>query len=300
MGYFNNRIRNAVKKTTKLFYFSDDQLMDLSKNDWDNLILLDGCRFDAFEKNCTNINGKLQARISLGSSTPEFIRRNFKNKNYLDTVYITANPQYLKWDAQDSFYHSVDVWDEAWSSKHETVLPESVTEYAKNAADEYPNKKLIIHYMQPHYPFIGELGKKIDKQDSFGKKWRSKENKNNSSQQTVWEMLKKNQLSYKETWEAYVENLQIALPHVSHLSKYLNGKTVITSDHGNLFGKKVFPLRKKLYGHPSYIYDDGLRKVPWFEIPYDERKKTTQSNSVYKESIKDDIVTDRLESLGYK
>ncbi|WP_049909168.1 hypothetical protein [Haloarcula japonica] len=65
------------------------------KEDWDNLIILDACRYDYF-KRCTDFSGHLEYRHSLGSATRQFVRENFKNKTLHDTVYIGANTWFLK------------------------------------------------------------------------------------------------------------------------------------------------------------------------------------------------------------
>ncbi|EMA54330.1 hypothetical protein [Halococcus thailandensis] len=53
-----------------------------------------------------------------------------------------------------TLYYTINIWrEEGWNEEHGTMLPETVTKYAQRAASEQPNK-LIIHYIQPHYPFI--------------------------------------------------------------------------------------------------------------------------------------------------
>ena len=60
--------------------------------DWDVLIILDACRHDYFAEAYGDFfRGKLEQRISLGSSTPEWRIKTFK-KTYNDIVYISANP----------------------------------------------------------------------------------------------------------------------------------------------------------------------------------------------------------------
>lgn len=61
--------------------------------DWDNLVLLDACRYDQFER-LNTISGVLENRISQGSSTFEFLTENIAGKKSHDTVYVTSNPIY--------------------------------------------------------------------------------------------------------------------------------------------------------------------------------------------------------------
>lgn len=57
--------------------------------------------------------------------------------------------------------------------------------------------------------------------------------------------------------KAYEKNLEQVLEHVEELSNILEGKTVVTADHGDLLGENG------LYGHPGNSNLKVLRKVPW-------------------------------------
>lgn len=61
--------------------------------DWDTLVILDACRYDMFEE-INETEGELEHRYSRGSCTPDFIRENFPEGEFHDTVYVTANPMY--------------------------------------------------------------------------------------------------------------------------------------------------------------------------------------------------------------
>ncbi len=58
------------KKNNSFYIFSEP---------WDNLIILDACRYDVFEEvfKKRNMKGKLEYRISRGSWTVEFLLENF-------------------------------------------------------------------------------------------------------------------------------------------------------------------------------------------------------------------------------
>jgi hypothetical protein len=59
--------------------------VDIHEQDWDNLLILDACRFDYFDR-YNEIDGDLQSRQSRGSTSREFIRGNFSNRRAYDTV----------------------------------------------------------------------------------------------------------------------------------------------------------------------------------------------------------------------
>lgn len=64
--------------------------IDIFERDWDNLIILDACRFDIFAR-VNEIEGSLEAVRSRGSSTSEFIRENFAGRQFYDTVFVSSN-----------------------------------------------------------------------------------------------------------------------------------------------------------------------------------------------------------------
>jgi hypothetical protein len=59
--------------------------------DWDNLIILDACRYDIFKNHSKFINQNIEKKVSQGSWTLEFIKSNFVGKSFHDTVYVTSN-----------------------------------------------------------------------------------------------------------------------------------------------------------------------------------------------------------------
>ncbi len=64
----------------------------VTEEDWDHLIVLDGCRYDYFLKVYTSfLEGKLEKVVSVGSNTVEWRDNSFPG-NYDDVVYVSANP----------------------------------------------------------------------------------------------------------------------------------------------------------------------------------------------------------------
>ncbi len=52
------------------------------KEDWDNLVILDACRHDAFE-DLNEIKGDLEKKASKASMTVEWLEKNLKEKVFL-------------------------------------------------------------------------------------------------------------------------------------------------------------------------------------------------------------------------
>lgn len=135
---------------------------DLMAADWDVLIILDACRHDYFAEAYGDFfRGKLEQRISLGSSTPEWRIKTFK-KTYNDIVYISANP-YINsrtkikgFRASDHFFKIIDVWQSHWDESAGTVQPKDLNEVSEKTILQFRDKRFIIHYLQPHAPYLSK------------------------------------------------------------------------------------------------------------------------------------------------
>jgi len=275
-----------------------EQPCHLMDEDWDVAIILDGCRYDAFLQ-ANTIDGDLQYRISPGSATPEFLISNFADKEYYDTVYVTANPMYRTLSLGSVFHEVIDVWKEHWDSKFRTVLPESIANATLTALESYPNKRIISHFVQPHYPFIGDLGQELPNHAGIELTYRRAVGTSaRRDNRTVWELLRKGKVERNTVWKAYLENVRVALPHVEQITKADAGKTVVTSDHGNLFGEKIYPLRR-MFGHPSNIKHENLCKIPWLVRSSKNRRDIISSTPSGHKSITNASVSNRLKDLGY-
>ena len=256
---------------------------------WDNLIILDACRHDTFEK-YNPFDTPAKPVESNASHTAEFLERNF-SRNRHDTVYVTASPQVVGYESR--FHEVLHVWDQSWDDELRTVRPESVTEAALAAATEYPDKKLIVHYMQPHYPFIGPTGRELGTHATYTGGLREREHL------SVWELLSAGKVSKAAVETAYEENLELVLNSVTGIVEALDGKTVVTSDHGNLFNEHVSRLPVRISGHPYGVHHPELVSVPWVEFPFKTRRTVTRSEeSTDSEEFED--VHERLSDLGYR
>ncbi len=284
-------VRNIKTGLARPFISPPTERVNIVESDWDNLIILDACRYDTFKKH-NNLDGELTKINSTASQTAEFVEKNI-TKTHPDIVYITASPQLV--GQETNFHHIEHLWDDLWDEELKTVTPDDVTKRAIDIAEQYPNKRLIVHYMQPHYPFIGELGRKLGEHATFTG------NVEDRSEPSVWDLLASREVSVDEVVDAYEENLEIVLPHVQELISELKGKTIVSSDHGNLFRKKVCWLPLRIEGHPDNFPDQDLIAVPWLELPHKSRKQITKS-SVQKQTgvVESKIVEERLEDLGYK
>lgn len=258
------------------------------KEDWDTLVLLDACRYDMFER-LIEFEGELNYQISLGSTSEEFLDRNFSEGTFHDTVYVSANVYFphLGLDQDGSFHAAIDLLDE-WDPELEIAHPETVTNAALRAHNAYPNKRVIVHYMQPHIPFIGKYGQTIQER---------------IDDRSIWEPLRdgRTDVTLNETWKAYDENLRLVLNYVEQLLSEISGKVVLSADHGNMVGERQGPIpTRKMYGHPWGVYTPQLVKVPWFEIDNGSRRTVTSDPPKRAKEHSEELVKERLRSLGYK
>jgi hypothetical protein len=259
------------------------------EEDWDTLILLDACRYDMFA-DIADLKGRLESRISLGSTSEEFLVRNFGDGTYHDTVYVNANgylPK-LEFDRDGTFHAVVDTLSD-WDDDLETIRPETVADAAREAHETYPNKRIIVHFMQPHIPFITERGQKL--QDELDAR-------------SVWTVLRNGgeaDVELDRVWNLYRENLGVLLPCVESLLDDIDGKVVVSTDHGNLVGERQGPIpTKRMYGHPWGVYARELVKVPWFVVEREERRRITADAPRTSSTPDPEVTEERLAALGYK
>lgn len=265
--------------------------IDFFERDWDNLFVLDACRYDLFER-VVDLPGETSTVQSRGSSTMEFLRGTFHGQTLLDTVYVTASPMLHRHrDEIDVQFHDViDVWqDSGWDEQYRTVLPETVAKATVTAAERYPNKRLFVHFLQPHYPFLGPTGREhfdLDRLDF------------------QWDDVASGELGIPRdvVRRAYEENLEEVLPAVEDLLVQLTGKSVVTADHGQMFGERLFPIPIRRYGHPAGLYTDELVNVPWHVFDEGPRRDIVAeepAGSPERNGDDEEIARDRLRDLGY-
>jgi hypothetical protein len=256
------------------------------EREWDLLVVVDACRLDLMREvsPAYEFVSEIDTVRSLDSTTQLWMRKNFSAKytaEMADTAYVCANPFSADELNSASFLALDEVWRDIWTDPG-TVPPEAVTDRAIRVAREENSKRLIVHYMQPHCPFISrpELTKgKV--RERFGRQeWRD-----------VWEKLRDREVDHDEVWEGYRANLELVLNEVAVLLRNVEADiAVVTSDHGNALGEWF------VYGHPPTMPQDCLRVVPWIETTATDegtREPTTHSTETTVER------DEQLAALGY-
>lgn len=278
----------------------------IPNEDWDNLIILDACRHDVLKE--LEYFENIDYKILKSSNSQEFIEKYLDPYVFDDTVYVTANP----FGAQLSntfcdLYSTIENNNSNDEGVTKNWNPQSVYQSAIEANNEYPNKRLIIHFMQPHAPYFSEEATKLRK--SLRKRgykfWAWDENvkieqtDNDKVLHNLLDATQQGLISGNQLKRLYIENLEFVLPYVQKLSDRLIGKTVVTADHGEMLGEnKRFTPNSMSIGHGYGIYTEELRKVPWICLDYDVRKDI-KPDDMKDENVEIEIEK-QLKALGYK
>lgn len=220
------------------------------KLDFDILIMLDSCRYDMFKKIYFNyIDGKLKKYYSCGCDTVSWLKNSANITNPSDFFFISAQPYIDKVKQLNLFgkqvFNYYPAYDRDIDEKSGVVLPETLSAKAieKLNSGFLDHKRVIIWYVQPHYPYFLPDG-------TF---------KADMSEYT------KGKISRLEIEWLYNFNLKYVLTNIKSLLSYFSihnpdYKILISSDHGELFGEKG------IYGHPYGVFYNKLQEVPLLEV----------------------------------
>lgn len=265
---------------------SDDPIHVLDE-DWDTLLVLDACRADLLEEIVNVAEYAEYERVySAGSATHEWTKANFSGQAKTDCVYVTGNPVVSR-HVPTAFHCFLEPWREAFDPELGTVPPEPVTEAAISARKRHPEKRLIVHYLQPHYPFLEDPQLRYAEFNNtaevavHGAKEGAKD---------VWEAVGLGYEDADDVWAAYGRNLERVMEAIEPLLAS-PGRTVVTSDHGNMLGERMPFVGLPLHGHPTGIHHPVLREVPWAVIDGEDRDEADRR-------IEADM-EEQLRSLGY-
>jgi len=312
---------------------------------WDWLIILDACRYDMFERIGAEFldTGSLEMIASVGTCTSEWRDKTFTGA-YPDLVYVSANPYIGSrpcidgFDGGRRFFKVVDVWRDGWDHERGTVRPETVNEWALRAIATYPGKRFIIHYLQPHAPYLsldrrfqgfpeprpgqhrpisGLSGLRADRP------WQTKlfnrllpwaKRTRLLGEPATWRLRQllgmapqspmdavRRALGRPGLRRAYEDNLRCVLTAVMGLLPYLEGTVVVTSDHGERLGEG------RRFTHGPDLDDPLLRQVPWLTVSCTRRQPLPQvprleeaASPQHEQQVDEQMrVEERLRALGY-
>lgn len=295
-----NKLRGFNRAVNRRLWKSRYDEFDVINADWDNLIILDACRYDALTGQ-EILKGDLSSIISKGGNSWEFVKKTFDGRELFDTIYITSNIHFEKLDKKP-FYHI-----ERLLGEENRESPEKLVEKTIEMNKKYPDKRLITHFIVPHTPYLNKKAKKLRGEitDKYGVRFRPDISEYDPDPED-WELYnlknarEEGYISDTELREVYYADVKIGLQHAADLVESINGKSVITSDHGEMLGDRLPPLYIKEYGHIGNVYCDELRYVPWLEVDHNERREIYAEDPIDYKNAADKSINEQLEALGYR
>ncbi|WP_336038176.1 hypothetical protein [Halobacterium yunchengense] len=283
-------VRYAVTSTT-----TADPVLDA---DWDVLVVLDACRADLFREVAADADhdflpDRPGSRTSPASSSEEWLAEVFgaaSDDALRDLAYVTGNPFSASELDAGRFRAVEEVWRYAWDDDLGTIPPRPVTDAAIRTWRDGDADRMVVHYMQPHFPSIpaaedGDADGGIEL-DRFGE-----------TDLSVWDDLRFGRRGVEEAWTAYRRNLELVLADLAVLFANLDAdRAIVTADHGNAFGERG------VYGHPGGVDLPVLREVPWCAVsPTDDRtREPAERDAAADEPTDEAEIEQRLADLGYR
>ncbi|MFO7927337.1 MAG: hypothetical protein R6U53_11790 [Natronomonas sp.] len=240
--------------------------MDYGENvydrEWDVLVVLDACRADLLRSVATDVDflDAVETVRSVGSSSSEWLENTFGGRTETGrTVMVTGNTWTDRYLEADAFAALDEVWKYAWDDDLGTVRPATITERAIALDRDRDPDRLVVHYMQPHHPFVPDPIAGDDGMARTG---------SHSNDANPWVLLRRGEITTERVRSAYRANLEYVLAEVRTLVENVTGRVAITADHGNLFGEWG------LYGHPMHTPVPALLAVPWAETDGQGRRSS--------------------------
>ncbi|SHL06070.1 hypothetical protein [Haladaptatus paucihalophilus] len=276
IGVNQMRLKNYEREGTNIF-----------DREWDLMIILDACRTDVFSELVEEraVDWDVSLEESVGTATFEWIPKTFSKLPSDESVaYVSANPYSTLLSSEGTPQPEIleEVWRYAWDQELGTVRPRPVTDKAISVGRDSNPDRLIVHYLQPHAPFIdSDLGQSaahfdIEEDDSIG----------------VWPQVQRGDIPRDKAIKGYRKNLEIVLDDVELLLSNINAdQAAISSDHGEAFGEHG------IYGHLEATDIDCLTHVPWAMTSATDLNEHQPAE--YSESENDLGVDERLSALGY-
>lgn len=311
----------AISSVTNFASFHLPFTTNVFSRSWDLLIILDTCRVDALRQMVPKYDflGNIGSIWSEGGTSAEWMAATFNNSYQSEinkTAYITANgfakvlfeddgkgnermASLESYDdthnfvSSDEFGRIEHIWK--YEKKSENGIHsqsdgnppcEYVTDRAITIGREHDFDRVILHYIQPHYPYISNA---------------LAENRHLYSYEANPFDYIRNGGSKSPVFSAYIDDLRYVLDSIELLLANFDAERVaITADHGEAFGEYG------TYGHNRSSFHPHVRRVPWTIT--DSKDKNEYQPSFNPEtpptcatlSAEAPSVAERLNALGYR
>jgi len=256
----------------KQFESQKKLLIDLLNSEKFIIIILDACRPESLHKwlshNKPSLLKYLTKVRSEGKTTKSWFIKTFKDYQF-DLTYISGNPYINSTGitpvgkiARNCFTEIVDAWRE-WSENEQTCTPQTMNKFALINLNK---PRLIVHYLQPHQPYIGDI--RIPEYMQFISNWNEMKLRHLQRLEMGFDPPKILQVFSSRIFnedekniirQAYESNVNLVCSHAFQLiDKIKEGTIIITSDHSEMMGENGCWFHYQ--GHPK------LHIVPWLKI----------------------------------
>jgi len=300
----------AARRTTSDLPNQCPRIERLREEDY-LLIVLDACRFDAFrDVFAGDLVGEVEPVASGGRDTFEYLQVIWPET--YDVPYVSAavpvNDERIDFD-QTGVHHLYngyqppehlqaidDVWKDAWDRSIGACPPEPVLAQALEYRDA---DSLIVHYQQPHTPYIGE-----ERELGHAGTEAAVPGQVAPVDKPIWDRIKRGGISKDRLHELYWSNVERVRPTVLRTIDELLGEfdsVVVTADHGEALGEHG------VYAHPRQPQHPKVREVPWVEVSglTTRGKRAADAVDVPEAPARvnrgvDDDLDERLRMLGYR
>jgi len=249
---------------------------------WDILIILDGCRYDYFERYNT-MDGKLIKVVSPATGTRAWFEK-INSYDCSNVIYMTPIVKFDSWYPEHDFFKVIRHWDKNITYEYNGVNPIGIAKLAIKCIKKYPKQKVIVHFCTPHPPFltIDSKHQEMIKEESIQTNKTMKESKMKQKSLYVLWMLKQRFPTiffwyierllgvhsgmlalyqaggFKLIRKLYYDNLILVLSAVERIKDSTDKKIVVTADHGQRLGEYG------MFGHGGWR-SKSVVVVPWFE-----------------------------------
>ncbi|MFB6077252.1 MAG: hypothetical protein ABEK12_03935, partial [Candidatus Nanohaloarchaea archaeon] len=251
--------------------------------DWDVLVVLDACRADALAAAAADRDWieKVEAITSVGGHSREWMDRTVAgapDQELERTAYITGNPFSAEMTVADAFGMVDEVWRYGWDDDLGIIPARPLTDRAITVGREDGYDRLIVHYMQPHFPAVTHDGSGGLALEEWGDR-----------DVFIWDEIRSGKRTVEEARDLYRDNLDYVLDDIALLAENIDGDMVITADHGNAFGEGG------VYGHVPGVALPAVRRVPWGFV--DASDGGGHEPATYDRDVEEGNIRDRLTAL---
>lgn len=234
-------------------------LFDTNETVW--LLFFDAGRYDIFDQLVGEyFEGSLQRCYNggvgyTGDWTVKMLTRDFGNRGLFSWVPLRGFGA-AEYDGRRWFEVAPDIqsglaveeqlaalgYAERSTDEQIHISPSNVNDSVRRHKDDLNGG--VVRYLKPHPPFEGLP--ELTAESSKTAKTRA--------------ALANGELTYEELTQAYIDTYRIAFEHATELVPDLEGRVVITADHGTCLtcGQLFHGRRLEMHDH--------LTVVPWFEV----------------------------------